>query len=599
MTRKLAILFAVLALSYIANATADSNSPASVFAVTPGKLFTNGTDTAFTSLKGDCYFTGGFDNTTNYVWCQTASASSTVPYTYQRRAINASSPATTNSTADTKLASAHYSATNGMTTCSGAGYFGLATGYGTGTSPAYKSDVSFSFAAVNASSFTKVALTSNSDANMINEAQVCFYDNGIFYIIYTSYNYCQSGSESGCSAANLTQNAVYIQGVNVTSGAVYYNSTGGVKLLSPTTQTMSSYSGSTLSFTNLVGNNQTGYATQGLLLYQDSSSSTAGATKYNMLPITLSTGAAGSVQTLATGALTSASATGVTYTTTSTVTSTTSTSTGSVTSYLTSTVFSYGASSTEITLTTTSSMSTATYVSDGTTSTQYTVLTSGTNTLSSITASSTTVLSSTLFTYYTSLSLSTTTSVGTLTSTQTTTYGMSAFGSLSTYGVVLTQTIRQSLAQQSSNDYTKTYANSLFINGSSTATTTANLTNPSGYYLAGVSGFATTDGGFCLIEYFPSTTSGSAAAVYKDTYYYNGTQTTTSVSLGTYESTPKPFADATGSIWLGYVVNDDSNGTLPLVSAYAGEVLYQNLSASTLSSIFATLAIMIAALFAF
>lgn len=598
MTRKLAIVFAVLALSYIAGATADSNSPASVFAVTPGKLFTNATDTAFTSLTGPCYYNGGFDNTTNYVWCQTASVSSTVPYTYQRRAINASSPATINSTADTKLASSHYSETNGMTTCSGAGYFGLATGYGTGTYPNYKPDVYFSYAAVNASSFTKVTLTSNSDSNMWVAAQECFYDNGIFYIIYTSYNYCQSGSESGCSAANLTQNAVYIQGVNVTSGAVYYNSTGGVKLWSPTSQTMS-----TLGFSSLVGNNQTGYATQGLLLYTDSSTSSA--PKYNLLPITLSTGAAGSVSTLATGTTTTGTAgSSTTYVSTATsyLTSsvTESTFTTSISTILPQT--DAAASSTTSSLAASTIVTLGIYITGTSTSYSTTSYSAGASFTSFSTTGSTTSTTSTLSTSTvistTSTSYSSTTTSGTLTSTVSTVYSMSAFGSLSTYGVVLAQTVSvyTPLVSQSA---TKTYANSLYINGSTTASTAANLTNPSGYYLGGIAGFATTDGGFCLIEYFPSTTSGSAAAVYKDTYYYNGTQTTTSVSLGTYQSYPQPFADATGSIWVGYTVDDSSNTSYPLYAAYAGEVLYQNLSASTLSSIFATLAIMIAALFAF
>jgi hypothetical protein len=589
MTRKLAIVFAVLALTYIANATADTNSPASVFAVTPGKLFTNGTDTAFTSLTGGCYFNGGFDNTTNYVWCQTASASSTVPYTYERRAINASSPATTNSTADTKLASSHYAETNGMTTCSGAGYFGLATGYGTGTYPNYKPDVYFSYAAVNASSFTKVTLTSNSDSNMYVAAKACFYDNGIFYIIYTSYNYCQSGSESGCSAANLTQNAVYIQGVNVTSGAVYYNSTGGVKLWSPTSQTMS-----TLGFSGFVGNNQTGYATQGLLLYTDSSaSSTTVGSKYNMLPITLSTGAAGSVQTLATGAQSTTSVSS-TYVSTSTSTSLSSTSTGTST---TSTATASASTGTTTSITTDTAVVSTTSSATDTASVTFTTTTTGTSTITLYSTSYST-FTVTLYSTSTSSSYVTATNTGSVTSSVTTTYGMSAFGSLSTYGVVLTQTI-QTYVPLITLTSSYTYSNSIYFNGSSTASTTANLTNPSGYYLGGVAGFATTDGGFCLLEYFPSTTSGSAAAIYKDTYYYNGTQTTTSVSLGTYQSTPGMFADATGSIWLGYTVNDDANSSYPLVSAYAGEVLYQNLSASTLSSIFATLAIMIAALFAF
>lgn len=180
---------------------------------------------------------------------------------------------------------------------------------------------------------------------------------------------------------------------------------------------------------------------------------------------------------------------------------------------------------------------------------------------------------------------------------------MSAFGSLATYGVVLTQTITQSIPQQTV-DYAYTYTNSLFVNGSSTAATTANLTNPSGYHLSTAQGFAMPDGGLCLIETFSSTTSSSNKAVYKDTYYYNGSSMATATSLGTwaqgsYGGAVTAFADSTGSIWIGYTTGDTANSSFPLVSAYAGEVMYQALSASTLSSIFATLAIMIAALFAF
>jgi hypothetical protein len=180
----------------------------------------------------------------------------------------------------------------------------------------------------------------------------------------------------------------------------------------------------------------------------------------------------------------------------------------------------------------------------------------------------------------------------------TTTYGMSAFGSLSTYGVVLVQTI-STYVPLITMDVTYAYTNSIFINGSSSAASTSNLTNPSGYYLAGVGGLAMPDGGYCLMEYFASTTSGAAAALYKDTYFYNGTNQATAVSVGTFQSAPQVFPDATGSIWVGYTAQDSSLSPQDVYAGYAGEVLYQALSANTLSSIFATLAIMIAALFAF
>jgi hypothetical protein len=514
MTHKLIFVFAILAL---AHATVEVNSPASVFAVTPGLLFTNATDAAFTSLTGPCYFSGGVDNTTNYVWCQTADVTSAVAYTYQRRAINSTSPATINATLDTKIATTHVDETLGsVVTCSGPGYFGIATSYGSGTGPNYKPDVSFSYIAVNGSSATKVALTANSDANMYVKPQQCLYDAGIFYIIYTQYHYIQSST-----GVNLTQNAVYIHAVNVTSGAVFYNATGGVKILSPTTQDIS-----TLTFSALVGNNATGYATKALLLYTDASSvtSTVGS-KYCVLPITLSSGAPDSVQVLATGA--------------------------------TSTVV----------------VSTATITPKALTSTSSAGDTASVTFTSTAAAAITTSVTSTLVTDYSLVG---------------------AFGALSTYGVALTQSINTVETQQLIDS--DAYTNSFYINGSATASATMNLTNPTGYTLAATRGASTADG-FVLFNYY-APTSGSTYLVNKDTYYANGTAIT-SLSTGTYQSIPTVFSDATGSPWFGYYVEDSANSTFPLVSAYAGEAVWVELSANSLTTIFATLTLMIAALFAF
>jgi len=262
-----------------------------------------------------------------------------------------------------------------------------------------------------------------------------------------------------------------------------------------------------------------------------------------------------------------------------------------------------GASSTVTTNTATTSVtaSQATAVTtSGSTLYATSVLASGSSFIfSSVTSTSTTTVTQYSTSYSTTL-LTSAVSTAALTSTQTTTYGMSAFGAISTYGVILIQKVRQVIPQETT-DVTWTYTNSLYVNGTATASTAANFTNPTGYWLSSVQGFGTPTG-FCLLEYFTSTTSGAAMAVYSDSYYYNGTEVATASSLGTYIDAPQGFVDATGSIWIGYTVNDYADAYVAandLYAAYAGEVLYQVLSANTLSSIFATLAIMIAALFAF
>jgi len=414
-----------------------------------------------------------------------------------------------------------------------------------------------------------------------------------------------------------------IQAVNVTSGAVYYNSTGGVSLWTPTTISMSS-----IGIGMLVGTNKTGSCLTALLTYTDSSSTTTG-TKVNYVPITLATGAIGSVILLGTGSSATVTNTAQTFNSmTTTVTSaglTTfltlagSASTGTVTSTLVTTTSAFLTSYTTISTTSTSTGET---IVTAVTTTLYgpEYSTSSTTTTTTDTAVSTTMVlystsstSTTIAYSLTATVVATSTVAGSLTSTLYTSYSAAgAWGSLSTYGVTLVQTIYTHEPLTLTDTYV--YANSFFINGSSAASATMNLTNPSGYHLAMTTGYSTSDG-FGLFQYYASTTSGSPYLVNKDTYFGNGTAVL-SVSMGTYGAGSysggsnafpqtyyggvdlQPFLDATGSPWIGINVGDRANSSYPIVNGYAGEAAYVA-GANSLTTIFATLALMIAALFAF
>jgi len=192
----------------------------------------------------------------------------------------------------------------------------------------------------------------------------------------------------------------------------------------------------------------------------------------------------------------------------------------------------------------------------------------------------------------------------------TTTYSVAGgIGSLTTYGVIVTKTVETDVNSASATpttvDGTATfvYSSMAFINGSSSASTTYNLTNPSSYHLVGVIGYSTADGWGTVSVYQPDASSGTAFQVNKDTYYSNGTAILSAVSLGTFDyvSSVQVWIDAKGSPWLGYITQDTSAAFtgLTLLTGSAGEIAYNPLSANALSSIFATLALMIAALFAF
>jgi hypothetical protein len=553
MSRKLAILFAVLAIVTVAYGTVGSGSPSSSYSVAVGNIFTNATDTTFTNIQKNCYWTAGFDNTTNYIWCQAGSrvgtaagtdalVASTFPGTWsagsvtyyplilQRRTINASSPATKNATLDLKITTS-LMANDGGVFCGGVGYLGVAYGYGSGTTATtVQSDVSFSYIAVNGTTVTTVKLTS-ADATLRSKAKYCMYDHGIFYIIYTQ----DANAQTVSGALDYSKNKYMIQGVNVTSGAVFYNSTGGVAVLTQVAGLIGIYDGFTL-----IPTNWTGYgSTLGLLTYFDSTTVAASGAigtglvtttgSYKVVPITLATGAPGSVVALGT--------------------------------------------------TTASSLSTEVTVA------------------AVVTTSSVTVW---------------------------TTYGVAGgFGSLSTYGVVVTKQVDSKLTTVSAGTTvgpvtTSTYSSSIFLNGSSTASTSFNLTNPTGYNLQAVSGYSTATGFGLLSVYGPNNAAGTAAAgtptgttnqINKDTYFANGTAILSAVSLGTFDNyiattSPTPvtlWIDAAGSPWLGYITYDSAVAFtgLGLVAGYAGEIATNILSGTVLTNIFATLAFTIAALFAF
>lgn len=140
-----------------------------------------------------------------------------------------------------------------------------------------------------------------------------------------------------------------------------------------------------------------------------------------------------------------------------------------------------------------------------------------------------------------------------------------------------------------------------FINGTSTAQTTLySLTPPTGYTSQAVRGFATTDG-FILVNWASSqaaTTPAQPLAVQAQRFYTNGTAVTTSaVALGTYSAAPIVYQDTNGTIVLGYTLADTL--TSKTYSGYLGSYVVQAMAASTLTSIFAFLSLMIVALFAF
>jgi len=194
-----------------------------------------------------------------------------------------------------------------------------------------------------------------------------------------------------------------------------------------------------------------------------------------------------------------------------------------------------------------------------------------------------------------------------------TTYGIAGgFGSLSTYGVALTKSVATTVTLSGATTSTTTttvYSSSMFVNGSSTASTSFNMTNPTSYHLSTLTGYSTADGFGLISTYDPDASAGTAYQINKDTYFVNGTAILSAVSLGTFDNgystasytATSIWIDAVGSPWLGYITQDDAAGftSLGLLAGYAGEIAYNPLGANALTSIFATLALMIAALFAF
>jgi len=145
---------------------------------------------------------------------------------------------------------------------------------------------------------------------------------------------------------------------------------------------------------------------------------------------------------------------------------------------------------------------------------------------------------------------------------------------------------------------TGTLANSTwgYYNGNTTGVQVAG-SSMSGYSAPFVGGMNFVSG-YYLFEIYASATGGDTA-YYLDYYFANQTRNgSAQVSLGTYGNMLQTFQDANGAVWGGYYSTDSNNYGF-LVKAYVGKLIAQVNAASILSSFFAFITLMIAALFAF
>jgi hypothetical protein len=87
----------------------------------------------------------------------------------------------------------------------------------------------------NGSSATTKALTGNTNLNVYFSFSSCWFNNGTFYVAFVQSTRAVA---AGAVADSWTLNGIYIQGVSMSTGALVYNTTGGVKAIA-LTQTVS------------------------------------------------------------------------------------------------------------------------------------------------------------------------------------------------------------------------------------------------------------------------------------------------------------------------------------------------------------------------